>query len=69
VSECIDGQCRKRGITMKLTTVSVNGRTGLAVGVGMGPNDGKRAVLWDGTEEISWVPNGDVMVTTPLDRV
>lgn len=54
---------------MKLTTVSVNGRPALAVGIGSGPNAGKRAVLWDDVNEIAWVPSGDVMVTTPLDRV
>ena len=54
---------------MRITTVSVNGRTGIAVGIGQGPNTGKRAVLWDGTETIDWVPAGEVMATTPLDRV
>ena len=47
---------------MSITRVFVDGRGfGLAVGVGMGPNAGKRAILWDGTEEISWVPNDDVV--------
>jgi hypothetical protein len=54
---------------MRITTVSVNGRTGIACGIGQGPNTGKRAVLWDGTETIDWVPAESVMSTTPVDKV
>lgn len=51
----------------KLTSVSVNGRTGVAMGVGMGPNVGMRYVLWDGTDSADWVPNGDVRETRSVD--
>ncbi|AXG66335.1 hypothetical protein SEA_ANNADREAMY_256 [Streptomyces phage Annadreamy] len=57
---------------MNITTVSVNGRSGIAAGVGKGPNAGKRFILWDdenGSDVGSWVPAESVMVTTPLDRV
>jgi hypothetical protein len=54
---------------MNITTVSVNGRSGIACGIGSGPNAGKRAVLWDNDDTISWVPAGEVMATVALDRV
>lgn len=57
---------------MNITTVSVNGRPGIAAGVGQGPNTGKRFILWNdenGNDVGSWVPAESVMVTTPLDRV
>lgn len=54
---------------MNITLVSVNGRPGIACGIGSGPNAGKRAVLWDDADTIVWVPAGEVMSRTPLDRV
>ncbi len=54
---------------MSIKRVSVNGRAGIAVGIGQGPNTGKRAVLWDDDDTMSWVPSGDVMSVITLDRV
>jgi len=45
---------------MNITRVVVNGRSGIAAGVGMGPNAGKRYILWDGTDTADWVPAGDL---------
>ncbi|AZU97306.1 hypothetical protein SEA_FRANCOB_264 [Streptomyces phage Francob] len=53
-----------------MRTVTVDGRSGIITGRGMGPNDGKVFVLFDGddTAESSarWVSVESVMVTGTL---
>ena len=56
----LSADTQTQGEAMNITRVVVNGRSGIAAGVGMGPNAGKRYILWDGTDTADWVPAGDL---------